>query len=86
MTVTEYERKQEVEPGKYLVRVAKYKTASKGPANIVFDKHTEECMQKYNALLRPQITPQSSETSQLFFLTPTGQRCNNLTEDIKKVA
>ena len=67
MTVTEYERKQEVEPGKYLVRVAKHKTAFRGPANIVFDTQTKECMQKYNALLRPQITPQSSAKHRNYF-------------------
>jgi len=83
MTLTEYEARTELEPDKYLVRVKKHKTASKGPANVVFNKHTEECMEKYKTLLRSQVTPQSREISNLFFMTATGKRCDKLTENIK---
>jgi len=83
MTLTEYDARSVIEPGKYLIRVKKHKTASKGPVNIVFNMHTAECME---TLLRPNVTPQSKGISELFFMTATGRRCDKLTEYIQKVA
>ena len=86
MTVEEYSKRKEIEPGKYIIRVVVHKTASNGPVNLIYHNDMEECLFKYYTLLRPLVTPQTKKLSELFFLTPTGRRFNKITETIKKVA
>lgn len=81
ITVEEYRKRKEIEPGKYIIRVMVHKTASSGPANIIFCKEMEQCLHKYNTFLRACITPQNRELSRLFLLTPTGRRCDKVTEN-----
>ena len=86
MTVEEYSKRKEIEPGKYIIRVVVHKTALNGPVNLIYHNDMEECLFRYYTLLRPLVTPQTKKLSELFFLTPTGRRFNKITETIKKVA
>jgi len=88
MTISEYNNRAEndEDKGSYLIKVARHKTAAKGPARVIANKETSTLMNFYLQNVRTVIKPLCKEYESRFFLTPTGNELKNLSEAISKVA
>jgi len=87
MKLKEFEDAEEVDDGKYVIKVVDHKTAdSCGPANIVLDKSDYDRLKLYLSNIRSKIEPQSVEYSKRLFLTNTGNEHRKINEVLQDVS
>ena len=83
MTIEEYNNKEENNEVEscHLIKVARHKTEALGPARLFASKEITSLMNIYLQHIRTVIKPQSKELQSRFFLTPTGNELNNLSDN-----
>ena len=86
--IDEYNNKEEDDEkkGRYLIKVARHKTAAKGPARVIVSKNINDVMNIYLQHIRSKLTPQCRAFESRLFLTPTENEYRNVSEAINKVA